>query len=458
VYAVQARGGVREVKLLSWVSWGRCHSGKEMLLELSNQAMDNPKPAGPKIRRASLNTRTKVNQAGPLGKTKRAGRSLRAREKWKGKIEIILTVALLATASLTILTFVVLPHVEIPTEMHLNSIDMLSSNEGWIVGGTLEGGITLRWDGVSWSVIENPFENAWLSSWFDSVDMLSSNEVWAVGNCGTILRWDGVSWSEVESPVENAWFNSIDILSSNEVWIVGGMAVEDDNAPRTNGIILRWDGVSWSVIENPFENAWFDSWFDSVDMLSSNEGWIVGGTSEYGIILRWDGVSWSEVESPVENAWFNSIDILSSNEVWIVGGTFGGGTILRWDGLSWSVFETPTPNFPYSVNVISSNEGWAVSQGGTILRWDGVNWSEVESPVENAWFNSIDILSSNEGWIVGAIVKSDNASGRGIILRWDGNRWSLFEPPTYEWLLWTFIGITIAIAALLLVVLYRKRR
>jgi len=155
-----------------------------------------------------------------------------------------------------------------------------------------------------------------------------------------------------------------------------------------------------------------------------------------GVILRWDGTSWSVVEnrsvveSPISDVGFSSVDMLSSDEGWIVGGTSGGD--------------------------------------GVILRWDGTSWSVVESPISDASFSLVDMLSSNEGWIVGGElealegIENEGASRElkesGVILRWDGTRWSVFEPPTYNWLPWTFTGITIAVAALLIVVLYRKRK
>jgi len=38
-----------------------------------------------------------------------------------------------------------------------------------------------------------------------SVDMVSSTDGWAVGLSGIMIRWDGANWNLVESPINNPW-------------------------------------------------------------------------------------------------------------------------------------------------------------------------------------------------------------------------------------------------------------
>jgi len=52
-----------------------------------------------------------------------------------------------------------------------------------------------------------------------SVDIVCSYEAWAVGTNGTIIKWDGIKWSVVESPTA-ATLKSIDMISSNDGWAV----------------------------------------------------------------------------------------------------------------------------------------------------------------------------------------------------------------------------------------------
>ena len=66
---------------------------------------------------------------------------------------------------------------------------MLSATDGWIVGGTdltdsASLGAIFHWDGITWTVIDNPASRPLIS-----VDMLSTNEGWAVGKDGIILHY-----------------------------------------------------------------------------------------------------------------------------------------------------------------------------------------------------------------------------------------------------------------------------
>ena len=63
----------------------------------------------------------------------------------------------------------------------------------------------------------------------------------------------------------------------------------------------------------------------------------------------------------------------------------------------------PTPNGGSiaALDMITSNDGWAVGSDGCILHWDGKNWNNVASPT-TVWLSCVDMVSSTDGWIAGA--------------------------------------------------------
>jgi hypothetical protein len=142
----------------------------------------------------------------------------------------------------------------------LNSVAMVSSNNGWAVGRMI-----LRWNGSAWNSV-NPFVTQLLRS----VTMISANEGWAVGDSGTILHWDGSTWSQASSPVSQT-LNSVTMVSADEGWAVGD-----------SGTIVHWDGDTWSQVSSPVTQT-----LKSVTMISANEGWAVG---EKGTILHYTNV------------------------------------------------------------------------------------------------------------------------------------------------------------------------
>ena len=97
-------------------------------------------------------------------------------------------------------------------------------------------------------------------------------------------------------------------------------------------------------------------------MVSSTDGWAVGAN---GVILRWNGTTWTKLDtSPVTNG-LNSVAMTSSTSGWAVG---NAGVIIRWDGASWKSETNPAaPATLYSVAAASAFEAAAV--GEPILRY-----------------------------------------------------------------------------------------
>jgi hypothetical protein len=79
------------------------------------------------------------------------------------------------------------------------------------------------------------------------------------------------------------------------------------------------------------------------------------------------------------------------------------GIIIRWDGTSWNsvISAIPVTKHLFSVDRVSSTDGWAVGSDGCIIHWDGTSWGNVTSPT-GAWLYCVNMVSLTDGWIVGA--------------------------------------------------------
>ena len=136
--------------------------------------------------------------------------------------------------------------------------------------------------------------------------------------------------------------------------------------------------------------------------------------------------SWTKV---ADNVNLQSVDMVNSNDGWAVGSE---GTIVHWDGVRWNSVDSPTNADLRAVDVVSSTEVYAIAFALTIpineslIRWDGASWKNVTSsiPVGKILF-SVNMVNSTYGWAVG----SD-----GIIIHWDGTSWSNVASPTGAWL------------------------
>lgn len=102
---------------------------------------------------------------------------------------------------------------------------------------------------------------------------------------------------------------------------------------------------------------------------------------------------WTVVASPTTDS-LNDVFMVSSNDGWAVGGYPGAGPgpIIHYDGSAWSLVASPSTDTIDSIYMLSSSDGWAVGRAGQILHWDGSAWNTVPSPV-NEWLTDIQMLS-----------------------------------------------------------------
>ncbi len=158
----------------------------------------------------------------------------------------------------------------------------------------------------------------------------------------------------------------------------------------------------------------------SISMVNSTDGWAVGGD---GTIIHWDGTKWDNVPSPTKYPLL-SVDMVSSDEGYAI--AFGQVTpinqsVIRWDGTSWKNMTTPL-GYLRSVHVLSSTDGWAVGYAGRIMRFDGTNWTYAETPT-NTPLESLDAIDAADAWAVG-----DNRYHSGIF-HWNGTTWNVAKSP-----------------------------
>jgi uncharacterized repeat protein (TIGR01451 family) len=292
--------------------------------------------------------------------------------------------------------------VDSPTNKALYDVKMVSSTDGWAVGGS---NTILRWDGNVWYEVDHPFDHSPFS-FLRSIGIVSANDVWFVGHwwyddpfypAPRLLHWNGSELTSHSIVGGGLGLRDIAMLSSTEGWVVGG-----------RGTVGYWNGETWSYVWIPTLEHECDQatlprpcHFSSVSMLSPAEGWIVG---EYRNIWRWDGNEWTRVESTLDQE-LNQVRMVSSTDGWIVG---EGGMIAHWNGSSWLPVDSPTIEGLWSVDMLSAADGWAVGGAGTILHWDGTSWALVDSPVTNHLY-SVIMESATEGWAVG---------DGGVILRY----------------------------------------
>ena len=309
----------------------------------------------------------------------------------------------------------------VPVAVNLNSVQMLSSSDGWAVG---QGGAIIRWDGSTWKSIASPvaapnnLRGVWLAS---------SADGWAVGDAAVpalsqIFRWDGANWDLYQTSPVASQLNAIHGTDTTNVFAVGNFP-----GGASPPAILRWTGgPAWTDISPAGVAIGLNLY--GVFAVSPSLAFAVGQNPGAGFpatVLRWDGSVWGSIPSGTANGvTLRSVWMVSGTDGWAVGdkGVAATATIVRWNGLAWAAETSPTANQLNSVQALSSTDVWAVGDGGTIVHRNGLGWTLVPSGrVEN--LNSLYMLSDTEGWAVG-----DSDGTAPVILFWDGSTWTRVFP------------------------------
>ncbi len=330
------------------------------------------------------------------------------------------------------------------TSRDLYSVQLVSTSEGWIVGsnGTILHSTTLGGSN-SWLTLTTPLQTAVgdghgnVGTGLFSASFPSSGNGWASGANGVILQTGNSGCgSAVPQPCWGGSTNVLDSTQLNAVWELGSSDAWAGglyNASNDCCSLIHWDGIKWHRANAaPSQTIHPDIW--TIYMLSSGEGWAMGGNSTHTgpEALLWNGQSWNG--QPIAGC--GASNPCEPRSVFMLSGGTGGdgwavglhGEIWRHQSGSWTLFSQPTLNNLNGVFINNQGApsgtpaGWAVGNTGTVLVLTitgGVPvWTAHAIPqVGSSNLNGVYFKDSTHGWIVG--------SSSTIVQTTDGgNTWS----------------------------------
>jgi len=216
------------------------------------------------------------------------------------------------------------------TSNSLYGVAVVSPNDVWAVGTSVNATLTEHWNGTQWSVVSSPSSGT--GSTLTAVTAVSSKNVWAVGYSSVtqpsltlIEHWNGKKWRLVHSPDNGGQLYGVTAISKQDIWAVGITATGQT-------LTEHWNGKSWSVVSSP--TVCGSDYLYGVTSIATNDVWAVGDYSLGGkkrfltLTYHWDGISWNEVSDPkVNNSGFYGVTVTSKGDFWAVGasGTGPGG-------------------------------------------------------------------------------------------------------------------------------------
>ncbi len=226
------------------------------------------------------------------------------------------------------------------------------------------------------------------------VDGRSGTDAWAVGN-GVILRWNGTTWSTVTGAaglvLRGVWAGP-----SGNAWAVGD-----------GGVILRWNGTAWAP-----ETSGTTVNLNGVWGTSAADVWAVGDiATTSGMVAHRDASgAWTRsnpgARRNFRGVWGTAVDLVYA--------VADKGVARRWDGTVWVDAVSGTTVDLYAVDGSSSGDVWVVGVTGMARRWNGTSWTAAPTGTTGT-LRGVWAASATLAWAVG---------DGGVALRWDGTAWN----------------------------------
>jgi hypothetical protein len=199
----------------------------------------------------------------------------------------------------------------------LTGVVDLSPTNAWAVGEA-NGSLLEHWNGSTWSEATIP-DPDFTPGTDDSISASSASDIWVVGstlNAATdefvpeALHFNGTAWSVVPMPqagTNTSTIGAVTDISPTNAWAVG----EDIGATSAVGgstLIEHWNGSNWSIVPSPTPGA--DPGLTGIAARGPSDVYAVGsnlpsinGGTVQGMILRWNGSTWSVDTDPTAGSY-----------------------------------------------------------------------------------------------------------------------------------------------------------
>ncbi len=339
---------------------------------------------------------------------------------------------------------------------YVNDIDGLSENDLWLVGSFYNDDPSMLGVNGIFHFTNGTWQTVITDTYLNTIGMVSADEGWATGGGGTIMHYQQGQWTRYDScqsPVitsgvcfPNVNFSDLTILPSGDIWAVGGAwsAVGEATEPRQKSNEIEASAASAIFYYDKTAKEWkqassnFTGWLNSVSFTADKDGWTVGS----GTILRYDGL-WKESSDLLQPKAPTALDLtdvnmISGTEGWAIANGWDSGTqILKYDSKSWKILPR-TENQLIRLEMVSANSGWILGNkvnpitttyhlDNVILNYDGKSWQIDKTNTTTETLNDFDMVSATDGWAVGGTWYWDDINQTSTpvstILHYDGSKW-----------------------------------
>lgn len=329
-----------------------------------------------------------------------------------------------------------------------------------------------KWNGTSWSQVTNSQSPLRANQPIQSVSVDASNNLYSGGKFlnksghSFVAKWNGTSWSELGGKGDPFYTDQVIYQVAGDS--TGKVFVSGDFQDAGGRYCLQyWNGQSWQELKVPDALGLNLYTQNKHQMAIGGKGVLyvagrnVNGGNPYDCILKWDGTSWSILEdAPNSLKTYNTnpaygigeIETDNYGNVYVTGAfidpVYGICSLAKWDGKTWTRLPGSIANYIQDFCVAGDGNIYAYGSfrnetGRYILvRYNPTtqqSWVEVKNgtsrfsvPGSNV-FTMLATDSNNHLYVNGNFT---NAAGNRYVAKWDGNSWSEFgATPSLGWTL-----------------------
>jgi hypothetical protein len=221
---------------------------------------------------------------------------------------------------------------------------------------------------------------------------------WSLYGCGP-------SDSSGPTPAPASQWTIINGLAcGREINAIHGTSANNIYAVADGGILLKYNGSSWSLTETSTTESFYRIWSPSADVV-----YLLG--SDTNKIKKYsNGKITTVYTDPDPSQHLATITGFSDSDIF-VGGI---GQMYHYNGTGWSTMEIDAPGYVMGLWGIDSSNVYAVDLDGGIHHYDGTNWTKQAQ--FDARFASVSGTATNDVYAV-------SMDGAYKLYHYDGTTW-----------------------------------
>jgi hypothetical protein len=142
----------------------------------------------------------------------------------------------------------------------------------------------MNFNGATWTVVPVQQPGGTNTAALNGVTAVAANDIWAVGDVksasgiaiGTLTEhWNGSAWSIVPSPTAAGTFPALTAVAARGAGDVYAVGFAQPSGGVTQGLILRWNGSTWSQDTDPTGST-FSALYAAATVPGAAQEWAAG--------------------------------------------------------------------------------------------------------------------------------------------------------------------------------------